>query len=65
MRFAQFPSCAQALYDTSLLLRRVNDETEQILGLTEDDMRGLHLDEIWDSPCRRRVNLDPVWTGEI
>lgn len=49
MRFAQFPSCAQALYDTSLLLRRVNDETEQILGLTEDDMRGLHLDEIWDS----------------
>ncbi|MEU1440867.1 SpoIIE family protein phosphatase [Streptomyces mirabilis] len=50
MRFAQFPSCAQALYDTSLLLRRVNDETEQILGLTEDDMRGLHLDEIWDSP---------------
>ncbi|MFI8537568.1 SpoIIE family protein phosphatase [Streptomyces aquilus] len=46
--FAQSPTCALALYDTSLLVRRVNENTEQILGLTEDDMRGLHLDEIWN-----------------
>ncbi|MFF7314679.1 SpoIIE family protein phosphatase [Streptomyces sp. NPDC008137] len=48
--FAQSPSCALALYDTSLLVRRVNEGTEQIMGLTEDDVRGLHVDEIWDSP---------------
>ncbi|MER5223666.1 SpoIIE family protein phosphatase [Streptomyces flaveus] len=49
--FAQSPCCALALYDTRLRLRRANEDMERSVALTEDDMRGLRVNEIVDNPA--------------
>lgn len=41
---------ALALYDTDVRLRRANLAMERVLGLREDDMRGLRLSEIGGKP---------------
>lgn len=41
---------ALALYDTEIRLRRANHAMEQVIGLTEDEARGLRLSEIGGKP---------------
>ncbi|WP_432743760.1 SpoIIE family protein phosphatase [Streptomyces sp. JH002] len=41
---------ALALYDTDLRLRRANRAMEEVIGLTEDEARGLRLSEIGGKP---------------
>ncbi|MFF3752215.1 SpoIIE family protein phosphatase [Streptomyces sp. NPDC002018] len=47
--FAQSP-CKMAIYDTHLRMRCANDDMEHLLGLAEDDIRGLRLSEILPGP---------------
>ncbi|MEV7868296.1 SpoIIE family protein phosphatase [Streptomyces sp. NPDC088124] len=47
--FDQCP-CALAVYDTRLRLRRVNGAMDQVIGLPEDEIRGLRLAEIGGKP---------------
>ncbi|MER7403093.1 SpoIIE family protein phosphatase [Streptomyces sp. NPDC000070] len=47
--FAQSPCCAMAIYDTRLRLRRANEEMEQAMALTEEEMLGLRVSEIVDN----------------
>ncbi|WP_344273934.1 SpoIIE family protein phosphatase [Streptomyces hebeiensis] len=47
--------CTMALYDEQLRLRRVNDDMERVLGLAEDDIRGLRLPEIVRGPYSYEV----------
>ncbi|WP_327316599.1 SpoIIE family protein phosphatase [Streptomyces sp. NBC_01235] len=56
--FAQSPSCALALYDSGLRLRRANAEMERSVGLTEGDMRGLRVPEIVDNETGRLAEQD-------
>ncbi|MFF9040554.1 SpoIIE family protein phosphatase [Streptomyces sp. NPDC014892] len=48
--FEQSPSYAQALYDTGLRARWVNESMERALGLTRDDLLGLRTGEGVDGP---------------
>ncbi|MFJ7996226.1 SpoIIE family protein phosphatase [Streptomyces sp. NPDC096310] len=47
--FDQCP-CAVAVYDTALRLRRVNEAMRGVIGLPEDEIRGLRLSEIGGKP---------------
>lgn len=47
--FMQSP-CPMAIYDSRLRLRRVSYDMEGLLGLTEDDVRGLRLPEVMPGP---------------
>ncbi|MFF1956310.1 SpoIIE family protein phosphatase [Streptomyces sp. NPDC058220] len=47
--FVQSP-CAMAVYDTRLRLLRMNDDMERVLGLPEDEMRGLRVPEMVPGP---------------
>ncbi|GKQ36458.1 SpoIIE family protein phosphatase [Streptomyces sp. A012304] len=47
--FTQSPCCALALYDTHLRLRRANTDMERSVALTEEEMRGLRVNEIVDN----------------
>ncbi|MFE3825612.1 SpoIIE family protein phosphatase [Streptomyces sp. NPDC059092] len=47
--FDQCP-CAVAVYDTRLRLRRVNEAMSGVIGLPEDEVRGLRLSEIGGKP---------------
>ncbi|MFE3741124.1 SpoIIE family protein phosphatase [Streptomyces sp. NPDC059134] len=47
--FDQCP-CAVAVYDTGLRLRRVNEAMGEVIGLCEDEVRGLRLSEIGGKP---------------
>ncbi|MEU9173885.1 SpoIIE family protein phosphatase [Streptomyces sp. NPDC048420] len=65
--FAQSPSCAQALYDTGLRARWVNEAMERALGLTKDDLLGLRTAEGVDGPVGERAEqgmLRVLETGE-
>ncbi|SES44893.1 PAS domain S-box-containing protein [Streptomyces sp. yr375] len=56
--FAQSPSCALALYDTGLRLRRANEGLERTMALTERDMRGLRVSEIVDDAAGEVAEQD-------
>ncbi|SHI13468.1 SpoIIE family protein phosphatase [Streptomyces sp. 3214.6] len=58
--FTQSPSCALALYDTGLRLRRANAEMEQSTALTEGDMRGLRVPEIVDMEAGELAEQDMI-----
>ncbi|MET7456503.1 SpoIIE family protein phosphatase [Streptomyces sp. NPDC005574] len=65
--FRQSPSCAQALYDTGLRLRRANEAMELSVALTEREMLGLRVGEIVDSEAgelAERDMLRVLETGE-
>ncbi|WP_370747642.1 SpoIIE family protein phosphatase [Streptomyces sp. MnatMP-M17] len=47
--FVQSP-CKMAIYDTHLRLRCANEDMERLLGLAQDDVRGLRLPEIVPGP---------------
>ncbi|MFB6982163.1 SpoIIE family protein phosphatase [Streptomyces scopuliridis] len=64
--FAQSP-CPMAVYDTRLRLRHVSEDMEGLLGLTEDDVRGLRLPEAMPAPeidNTERHMLRALETGE-
>ncbi|MFE4533912.1 SpoIIE family protein phosphatase [Streptomyces scopuliridis] len=64
--FAQSP-CPMAVYDTRLRLRQVSEDMEGLLGLTEDDVRGLRLPEAMPAPemdNTERHMLRALETGE-
>jgi len=52
--FAQSPSTL-GLYDTHLRLRRANADMERVLGLSEEEIRGLRLPEIVPGPQSERT----------
>jgi PAS domain S-box-containing protein len=56
--FTQSPSCALALYDTRLRLRRANQDMERSVALTEGDMRGLRVAEIVDNEAGELAEQD-------
>ncbi|CAM5485806.1 SpoIIE family protein phosphatase [Streptomyces aurantiogriseus] len=65
--FAQSPSCALALYDTGLRLRRANAAMERSVALTEAEMRGLRVPEIVDNEAGELAEQDmlrALETGE-
>ncbi|MES4904785.1 MULTISPECIES: SpoIIE family protein phosphatase [unclassified Streptomyces] len=47
---SQQAPCAVAIYDRKLRLRKINDQMTQVIGLPEDDIRGLRLSEIGGMP---------------
>ncbi|EFL21328.1 putative PAS fold protein, partial [Streptomyces himastatinicus ATCC 53653] len=47
--FAQGP-CTMAVYDTDLRLRWANQDMERVLGLTQEEIRGLRVPEISPGP---------------
>ncbi|WP_055551261.1 SpoIIE family protein phosphatase [Streptomyces sp. NBRC 110028] len=47
--FAQGP-CTMAVYDTGLRLRWANQDMERVLGLTQEEIRGLRVPEITPGP---------------
>ncbi|MFJ2556271.1 MULTISPECIES: SpoIIE family protein phosphatase [unclassified Streptomyces] len=53
--FDQCP-CAIAVYDTGLRLRRVNTAMGGVIGLPEDEIRGLSLSEIGGKPQSRELD---------
>ncbi|MFD6341750.1 SpoIIE family protein phosphatase [Streptomyces sp. NPDC060131] len=64
--FMQSP-CPTAVYDTRLRLRHVSEDMERLLGLTEDDVRGLRLPEAMPAPeidNTERHMLRALETGE-
>ncbi|MFE2499049.1 SpoIIE family protein phosphatase [Streptomyces scopuliridis] len=64
--FMQSP-CPMAVYDTRLRLRHVSEDMESLLGLTEDDVRGLRLPEAMPAPeidNTERQMLRALKTGE-
>ncbi|MFJ1972534.1 SpoIIE family protein phosphatase [Streptomyces sp. NPDC087903] len=56
--FRQSPTCAQALYDTRLRLRRANQAMELSMALTERDMLGLRVGEIVDNEAGELAEED-------
>ncbi|MFJ9027070.1 SpoIIE family protein phosphatase [Streptomyces sp. NPDC102274] len=64
--FLQAP-CPMAVHDTGLRLRHVSEDMEGLLGLTEDDVRGLRLPEALPAPeidSTERHMLRALETGE-
>ncbi|MFD7092569.1 SpoIIE family protein phosphatase [Streptomyces sp. NPDC059896] len=64
--FMQSP-CPMAVYDARLRLRHVSEDMERLLGLAEDDVRGLRLPEAMPAPeidNTERHMLRALETGE-
>ncbi|GHH84550.1 hypothetical protein GCM10018793_49240 [Streptomyces sulfonofaciens] len=53
--FEQSPSCATAVFDMRLRQRRANGSMRRAADLTDDQMRGLRLSEIWDLPGADKI----------
>uniref|UniRef100_A0AAU2ADT5 SpoIIE family protein phosphatase n=1 Tax=Streptomyces sp. NBC_00093 TaxID=2975649 RepID=A0AAU2ADT5_9ACTN len=51
----QVAGCQLAVYDTGLRLRRANETQLRVLGLAEDDMRGLRPSEFMHTPQMARA----------
>jgi PAS domain S-box-containing protein len=65
--FDQTPSCTIAIYDTHLRLRRANGDMQRVMGLTEDEMRGLRLTDLIlhpESDKTERLMRQVLETGE-
>ncbi|MGY0058554.1 SpoIIE family protein phosphatase [Streptomyces sp. LZ34] len=64
---SQQAPCAVAVYDNMLRLRKINDQMAQVIGLPEDEIRGLRLSEIGgklESEELERHMAEVVRTGE-
>ena len=53
--FSDSPCCAISVYDTDLRFRRSSRSGRDVLGLSDDDMRGLRLADVLDDPFAERV----------
>ncbi|MFI6935403.1 SpoIIE family protein phosphatase [Streptomyces sp. NPDC050287] len=53
--FLLSPFCATSVHDTDLRFRRSNRSALGVLGLSDDDMRGLRLSDVLDDPMAGEV----------
>ncbi|MFE0451039.1 SpoIIE family protein phosphatase [Streptomyces sp. NPDC058914] len=53
--FLDSPCCATSVYDTDLRFRRSNRRGQGVLGLSDDDLRGLRLSDVLGPPVAEKV----------
>lgn len=53
--FLDSPCCSTSVYDTDLRFRRSTQSGRGVLGLSDDDLRGLRLTDVLDDPVAEKV----------
>ncbi|MEU9899016.1 SpoIIE family protein phosphatase [Streptomyces phaeochromogenes] len=53
--FLDSPCCSTSVYDTDLRFRRSTQSGRGVLGLSDDDLRGLRLTDVLDDPVAEKI----------
>ncbi|MEV0556063.1 SpoIIE family protein phosphatase [Streptomyces sp. NPDC050597] len=53
--FLDSPCCSTSVYDTDLRFRRSTQSGRGVLGMSDDDLRGLRLTDVLDDPVAEKV----------